>query len=55
MPKLDGIKVLQRTRNEQILCVVIVLPSAAENVHLPRCVQLGAQYFYDKGAVSELL
>ena len=55
MAMLDGIKVLQRMWKEQIQCVVIVLPSAAENVLLPQCVQLGAQYFYDKGAVSELL
>ena len=53
MPKMSGIEVLKAARAEGHACVVIVLTGMADETYRQKCVELGANYFFEKAAEFE--
>ena len=50
LPKIDGLEVLKRIRNEKrtYICPVVILTSSKEDIDLTRCYELGANSYIRK-------
>ena len=53
MPKMSGIEVLKAIRAERHACVVIVLTGMADEIYRQKCLELGANYFFEKATEFE--
>jgi YesN/AraC family two-component response regulator len=55
MPELNGLSVLEMIQREGPELTVIVLTGLAENEYRRKCLELGAEYFFNKATEFELV
>jgi DNA-binding NarL/FixJ family response regulator len=53
MPEMNGMRVLEALRSDPVKPTVIVLTGLAEDEYRQKCIQLGAQYFFNKATEFE--
>jgi DNA-binding NarL/FixJ family response regulator len=53
MPGMNGMRVLEALRSDPVKPTVIVLTGLAEDEYRQKCLQLGAQYFFNKATEFE--
>jgi len=53
MPEMNGMRVLEAIRSDPVKPTVIVLTGLAEDEYRQKCLQLGAQYFFNKATEFE--
>ena len=53
MPGGSGLQALEQIKREHAFCVVIMLTNFASEQYREKCLQLGADYFFDKSGEFE--
>lgn len=48
MPRRNGLEVLRKVRADQSKCVVIILTKLVDDFYRRKCLELKADYFFDK-------
>jgi YesN/AraC family two-component response regulator len=55
MPELNGLSVLETIQREELEVTMIVLTGLAETEYRRKCLELGAEYFFNKATEFELV